>query len=46
MIDAAVVGGEGLGETLDRLFQNVEADHVHVHNASRGCWAVRVDRAP
>ncbi len=46
MIDAAVVGGEGLGETLDRLFENVEADHVHVHNASRGCWAVRVDRAP
>ena len=46
MVDAAVIGGERLGETLDRLFENVDADHVHVHNASRGCWAVRVDRAP
>ena len=46
MIAAAVIDGERLGETLDRFLQNVEADHVHVHNASRGCWAVRVDRAP
>jgi hypothetical protein len=46
MIDAAVIDGEALAETLDRFFQNVDADHVHVHNASRGCWAVRVDRAP
>lgn len=46
MIDAALVPGVHLGETLDRFFTDSATDHVHVHNASRGCWAVRVDRAP
>jgi hypothetical protein len=45
MIDAAVVPGDELGDTLDRFFADDAADHVHVHNASRGCWAVRVERA-
>jgi hypothetical protein len=45
MIDAAVVPGNELAETLDRFFDNDDCDHVHVHNASRGCWAVRVERA-
>ena len=30
---------------LVRFFEDSDTDHVHVHNASRGCWAVRVDRA-
>ena len=29
----------------DRFFADPATDHVHVHNATRGCWAVRVDRA-
>lgn len=45
MIDAAVVPGVELAGTLDRFFDDEECDHVHVHNASRGCWAVRVERA-
>ena len=45
MIDAAVVAGDDLADTLNRLFDNDDADHVHVHNVSRGCWAVRVERA-
>ena len=44
MIDAAIVQGEFLGQTLARMFADDSCDHVHVHNASRGCWAVRVDR--
>jgi Protein of unknown function (DUF1203) len=45
MIDAAVIPGDDLAATLNRFFSNAQSDHIHVHNASRGCWAVRVDRA-
>jgi hypothetical protein len=44
MIDAAVVDGHELADTLARFFAEPACDHVHVHNASRGCWATRVDR--
>jgi len=26
------------------MFDSESCDHVHVHNATRGCWAVRIDR--
>jgi hypothetical protein len=45
MIDATVVDGTDLDATLRRFFSEPAGDHVHVHNATRGCWAVRVDRA-
>ena len=45
MIDAAVVEGAALAATLDRFFSEPACDHVHVHNATRGCWATRVDRS-
>ena len=45
MIDAVIVPGTELAATLDRFFADPATDHVHVHNATRGCWAVRVDRA-
>lgn len=44
MIDAAIVPGDQLAETLARMFDDDACDHIHVHNATRGCWAVRVDR--
>ncbi len=44
MIDAAIVHGDLLEETLARMLEDAGCDHVHVHNATRGCWAVRVDR--
>jgi Protein of unknown function (DUF1203) len=44
MIDAAIVPGLELAATLSRMFDD-GCDHIHVHNATRGCWAVRVDRA-
>ena len=45
MIDAALIHGEDLEQTIARLFDNPEIDHLHVHNEPRGCWAARVDRA-
>jgi Protein of unknown function (DUF1203) len=45
MIDATVVPGTELRDIIERFFANDKADHIHVHNAERGCWAGRVDRA-
>jgi hypothetical protein len=44
MIDAAIVQGDQLADMLNGMFDHEACDHVHVHNATRGCWAVRVDR--
>lgn len=44
MIDAAVIDGNELAPTIDRFFADGQTHHVHVHNATRGCWAVRADR--
>lgn len=44
MIDAKVIDGNELDGLLQKFFSNVEADYVHVHNASRGCWATTVTR--
>jgi hypothetical protein len=44
MLDAALIEGSDLSATIEELFENSEIDHLHVHNASRGCWAARVER--
>ena len=44
MIDAAVIDGATLADLLVRLFGDAAVDRIHVHNASRGCWAATVDR--
>jgi hypothetical protein len=44
MVDAAIIQGASLGDTLDGLLANDEVHHIHVHNASRGCYAARVER--
>jgi hypothetical protein len=46
MLDAALIEGDDLGATIKALFDNPAIDHLHVHNASRGCWAARVTRGP
>jgi hypothetical protein len=46
MIDAAVIDGSDLEATIDRFFETAESHSIHVHNATRGCWAVSVDRSP
>jgi Protein of unknown function (DUF1203) len=45
MIDAAVIDGAQLHDTITRFLADGQADHVHVHNATRGCWAVAARRA-
>jgi hypothetical protein len=45
MLDAALVEGGDLGRTIETLFDNLAIDHLHVHNASRGCFAARIERS-
>ena len=46
MLDAALIEGTDLSFTIETLFDNPAIDHLHVHNASRGCFAARVMRGP
>jgi hypothetical protein len=45
MIDAAVIDGTGLDDTLRRFFEELATNQVHIHNANRGCWATSVSRS-
>jgi hypothetical protein len=45
MIDAEVAPGTELEALIERYFANPEVAYLHVHNAKRGCYACRVDRA-
>jgi len=46
IVDAAIIDGTTLDATVRRMLGDPDVDHLHVHNATRGCWAVRVTRAP
>lgn len=46
MIDAAVCDGEETARAILGMFANSDAAYIHLHNAKRGCFACRVDRAP
>jgi hypothetical protein len=45
MIDADVVDGAAAADLFERLLSNPEASYLQVHNAKRGCYAARVERA-
>ena len=45
MIDADIVEGAALESLIDRLLSDRNAAYLHVHNAKRGCFAARVERA-
>jgi hypothetical protein len=45
MRDAEVVEGTELESVIERFFDDREAGYLHVHNARRGCYACRIDRA-
>jgi hypothetical protein len=45
MIDAEVCEGVEAGHLFERFLLNPSASYLHVHNARRGCYAGRVDRA-
>jgi hypothetical protein len=45
IVDADVVEGKDAAAVFARLFANPEAEYLHVHNAKRGCYSARVERA-
>jgi len=45
MRDADVVDGGALEPLIARMFEDEHTAYLHVHNAKRGCFAARVDRA-
>lgn len=45
MVDADVVEGTAIETVIARLFENPAVSYIHVHNAKRGCYAARIDRA-
>ena len=45
MLDAALAEGEGIDPAIRRLLDNPAASFLHAHNAVRGCYSGRIDRA-
>ena len=45
MLDADVVDGARLEPVIERFFEEPRAAYLHVHNAKRGCFSARVERA-
>jgi hypothetical protein len=45
IVDADVVPGDQVEDLILRLFENPQAAYLHAHNAGRGCFAARIDRA-
>lgn len=45
IVNAEVVDGVQLEETVDELFSDSAVSYLHVHYARYGCYACRVDRA-
>lgn len=45
MLDADVVEGADIEPVIERLFANPDVSYIHVHNAKRGCYSGRIDRA-
>lgn len=45
IVDADVTDGKDAAALFKRLLANPEAEYLHVHNAKRGCYSARVERA-
>jgi hypothetical protein len=45
MVDAEIAPGDALEPVIARLFAQAEVAYIHAHNAARGCYAARIDRA-
>lgn len=45
MLDADLVEGSAIVEAIERMFGNEEVAYLHAHNAKRGCYAGRIERA-
>jgi hypothetical protein len=45
MLDADVIGGANVESLIARLLANPDVSYIHAHNAKRGCYSGRIDRA-
>jgi hypothetical protein len=45
IVDAEVAPGTELESLIERFFADPRVAYLHVHNARRGCYACRVERA-
>ncbi|MGH6878818.1 MAG: DUF1203 domain-containing protein [Rhizomicrobium sp.] len=45
MVDADIAEGSGVEPLIERLFSNPSVSYIHAHNARRGCYSGRIDRA-
>ncbi|HME37794.1 MAG TPA: DUF1203 domain-containing protein [Steroidobacteraceae bacterium] len=45
MIDAAVCEGREVAPAIRAMFGNSAVAYIHLHNAKRGCYSCRADRA-
>ncbi len=45
MLDADVIEGREVETVIARMFADPNVAYIHVHNAKRGCYAARIDRA-
>jgi Protein of unknown function (DUF1203) len=45
MVGHELVDGQRIEQAIERLFANQAAAYLHVHFASPGCHAARVERA-
>ena len=45
IVDAEVCEGANVDATIRRMFESTEVRYLHLHNAKRGCFSCRVERA-
>lgn len=45
MLEAKVIDGHDLESVALRLLESSDVAFLHVHNASPGCWALRIERS-
>ena len=45
MVDAEIRPGSDLVPVIERMFAENAVAYIHAHNAGRGCYAARIDRA-
>jgi hypothetical protein len=45
MLDAEVVDGSEIEAVISRFFLSPHVAYIHAHNAKRGCYSGRIDRA-
>jgi hypothetical protein len=45
MLDADVVEGDKIEPLIAKMFANPDTSYIHAHNAKRGCYSGRIDRA-